>query len=257
MKTSAVIAARMGSSRLPGKALLPILGKPMLERMIERVRHSRHIGQIVIATTELAEDDVLASFAASVGVECFRGSADDVLGRMAAAAAACDVSVVVELLGDNPLVHADLIDDVIEFYHAQGVDYAASVTTEYPRAGSAVRKFPVGVRVQIFRAEVLARCAELAHRPADREHVTTFIYSHPEIFKLGYFEASGTWAPLNRPDLTFAVNYGENLDMIRRIFERCYPVASNFSLLEAIRAFEADPALRALMGTPAGSGGRP
>jgi len=250
MKTTALITARMGSSRLPGKSMMPILGKPMIERMIERVRHSQYIEQIVIATTELMEDDTIESLAARIGVGCFRGSVQDVLGRINAAAVVCDADLVVELLGDNPLVHADLIDDVVEFYKESDFDYTASVTTEYPHAGPELMQFPIGTRVEVFSQAVLDRCEELANEPYYREHSTSFIYEHPDMFRLGYFEARGKWRYFNRPELTFAVNYQENLNMVRRIFERCYPVNPNFPLSDVIRTLDSDPTLRPLMGSP-------
>lgn len=250
MKTVAVIAVRMGSSRLPGKAMLPILGKPMIERMIERVHHSRYVDEIIIATTELTGDDVLASLAERLGVGCFRGSVDDVLGRIHRAVAATQADLVVELLGDNPLVHSDLIDDVIDFYCAYSFDYVASVTTEYPHAGPEIAKFPLGIRVQVYTSAVLDKCEQLATTPYHREHSTNYIYEHPETFKLGYFEAKGKWTALNRPELTFAVNYQKNFEMIKRIFESCYHRDSNFCLEEVIRVFDSDPQLHPLMGAP-------
>ena len=250
MKVTALIAARMGSSRLPGKVMMPILGKPMLERMIERVRHSRYVNQIVVATTDLPEDAAIETLATRCGIECFRGSAQDVLGRINEAAAAYAAEVVVEMLGDNPLVHADLIDEVIEFYKKGRSDYVANVTSEYPHARANIKKFPIGIRVQVFPLSVLNRCARLAHDPRHREHSTSFIYEHPEVFRLGYFEAKGRWRDLNRPSLTFAVNYQENLEMIRRIFERCYPIDPNFPLSAVIHTLESDSPLRHLMGPP-------
>jgi spore coat polysaccharide biosynthesis protein SpsF len=250
VKTAAVIAARMGSSRLPGKCLMPVLGRPMLERMLERIRVSRHLGEVVIATTELAEDDAIAALAARLGVGCFRGSVHDVLGRISAAAAATRADEIVELLGDNPLVHADLVDDVVEFFRAGRFDYAASVTTEHLHAPPALVRFPIGVRVEVFTPRVLAECARTAREPRHREHTTSFIYEHPERFRVGYFEARGRWAALHRPPLTFAVNYAQNLELVRRIFERCHPADPTFTLGDVVRAFDADPALATLMGPP-------
>jgi len=250
VKAAAVIAARMGSSRLPGKCLMPILGKPMLERMLERVRASRHIEDVVIATTDLPEDTAIVELAARLGVRCFRGSVDDVLGRIAAAATSSGADEVIELLGDNPLVHAGLIDDVVEFFRGGAFDYAASTTTEHPHAGPARHPFPIGIRVEVITPAILVECARTAREPRHREHTTSFIYEQPERFRLGYFEARGRWGELHRPELTFAVNYAENLALVRRIFERCYPRDANFPLSDVVRAFDADPGLRPLMGTP-------
>ena len=253
MRTAALIAVRMGSSRLPRKALLPILGKPMIERLIERVRRSSNIDEIVIATTTLEEDDTLEALAMQMGVGCFRGSADDVLGRITAAAAASGCDRVVELLGDNPLIHVDLIDDVIALFENGAFDYAVNVTYEQPHAPPDAARFPIGVRVEVYRPEVIARSAAEATHPHNREHSTSFIVEHPELFKLGYMEATGRWAPLRRPEATFAVNHRQNFDLINRIFETCYPLDDNFTLFAAMETFDDDPELASLMGAPKAS----
>jgi spore coat polysaccharide biosynthesis protein SpsF len=202
----------------------------------------------VIATSHLPEDQPLADLASRVGVGCFRGSPDDVLGRLAAAAAGTKADLLVELLGDNPLVHSALIDDVVDLHVRAGHDYSASVTVEYPHAGPEVAKFPVGIRVQVFSPEVLARAAREAQDPYQRENATTYVYGHPELFTLGYIEAIGKWRRLHRPGLTFAVNYRRNFDLVSRLFERCYPADANFSLIDVIEAFDGDPQLAGLMG---------
>jgi len=248
MKIEAVIACRMGSTRLPGKALLPILEKPMIERMIERIRCSRHINGIMIACTTLPEDSILADLATRTGVGCFRGEKDDVLGRLAAAVETAKADLIVELLGDNPLVHADLIDDVIEFYLSGGYDYAAGVTVEYPCAAKTIKKFPVGIRVQVFSLATLQRCEALAKDARHREHSTSYIYEHPELFRLGYFQADKQWEKLHRPELSFAVNYRKNFELVSQIYSLCYPRDRNFSLMDVINVFDATPALHPLMG---------
>ena len=248
---TAILVARIGSTRLPGKALLPILGKPMLEHLVDRVRAASTVQQVVLATTERGEDDALASLAERLGIGCVRGSADDVLGRVAAAAAAAGANPIVQLLGDNPLVHGDLIDDVVAFYRAGGYDHAANVTTEFPHAPAVARRFPIGIRVEVTSADAFARLAREATDAHSREHSTSFIYGHPDRYRLGYFEATGRWAPLHRPELTFAVNHRENFELITAIFEREYGSRPNFSLLDALAAFDEDPSLLRLMGVPA------
>lgn len=250
MKTIGILAVRTGSSRLPAKALMPILGKPMLERMIERVGRAESIDEIVVATTHLSEDDRVEKLAEQLGASCFRGSVDDVLDRMAGAVAASGCDRVVELLGDNPLVHADLIDQVARFFDQGGFDYAVNVTNEQPNAASGVAKFPIGIRVEVYKPEVIVRCAEEATSPPNREHSTSYIGEHPEVFKLGHFEAKDDWAPLHRPDWTFAVNYQQNFDLVRDIFEACYPEHENFSLGAVVALLERRPELVSLMGPP-------
>jgi spore coat polysaccharide biosynthesis protein SpsF len=250
MKTIALLAVRTGSSRLPAKALMPILGKPMLERMIERVQRASAIDEVVIATTERSEDDRIEALATRLGASCFRGSEDDVLGRMSSAVEAAHCDRVIELLGDNPLVHAEIIDEVAEFFEAGGYDYAVNVTHEQPNAPADAARFPIGIRVEIYKPWVITQSAAETSDPRNREHSTSYIGEHPEKFKLGYFEAKGRWAPLNEPKMTFAVNYQENFDLIEAIFNACYPQDSNFPLQAVMALLEAKPDLRSLMGAP-------
>lgn len=250
MKTIALIAVRLGSSRLPNKAMMPILGKPMIEHMIDRIQRANTIDEVLIATTSLPGDDPLEALAERSGVGCYRGSVDDVLGRMAAAVEASQADLVVEMLGDNPLVHAELIDDVVEFYQAEGVDYAANVTVEYPHAGPEFAKFPVGIRVQVFTPQVLSKCNRLVTKVEHREHSTSHIYENPDLYSLAYFEAKSKWAELQQPDLTFAVNYRQNFDLVQKIIEIHYPQDENFSLHDVMQTITAKPELKNLMGPP-------
>lgn len=250
MKIVAVIAARMGSTRLPGKALMPIMGKPMLERMLERVSKSHAISEIVIATTTRREDDQLADFAEQMDIGCYRGSSEDVLQRINAAVKSSQADVAVELLGDNPLVHADLIDDVVEFYCNNSFDYAVSVTAEHKHASSGVARFPVGIRVEVFSPATLDKCERLAQGDYFRENTTSFIYHNPDGFDIGYYEATGRWAKLNEPDLNFAVNYGENFDLVTKIFEECYLHNPDFDLFEVVKTYYSHPEWFGLMGAP-------
>lgn len=250
MNAIALMAARMGSSRFPGKSLADLHGKPMLERMVERIRRARGIGRVVLATTDLTEDDHLARWAEEMGIGCFRGSASDVLGRLHGAAEAFGMDVIVEMLGDNPLVHSDLIEAALDRYAAGGLDYVATLTNEYPKAPAGLQRFPIGVRVQVFGIDTIRRCSELATAPENREHATSFIALHPEIFRTAFVEATGQFASSSRPELTFAVNHPGNLDLIRAIFARCYEMDPNFSVAAAIATYDADPRMAALMGEP-------
>ena len=250
MNATALMAARMGSSRFPGKSLADLHGKPMLERMVERIRRSRGIGRVVLATTDLAEDDALARWAEGMDIGCFRGSASDVLGRLHGAAEAFGMDVIVEMLGDNPLVHSELIDAALDRYAVGELDYVATLTNEYPRAPAELKRFPIGVRVQVFGIDTIRRCALASSAQESREHATSFIAMHPEIFRTAFVEAAGRFASSNRPELTFAVNHPGNLDLIRAFFARCHEADPNFPVAVAIAAYDADPGLAALMGEP-------
>ena len=251
MTATALIVARMGSSRLPGKSMMPILGEPLVARLIERVERANSVEQIVLSTTTRPEDDELQGLAEQLGVACYRGSSEDVLGRIHGAAQQYAGDPVLEILGDNPLVHSALIDDVVDFFQRGEFDYAVNVTEEFPYAEPGLAKFPIGVRVEVVSASALERCHRLATEDEFREHSTAFIYTNPALFKIGYFPAAGSWKGLSKPELTFAVNHLENFQLISQMFERCYPDDADFSLSKALRAFEADPMLRPLMGAPA------
>jgi spore coat polysaccharide biosynthesis protein SpsF len=242
------LIARLGSTRLPGKNMLKIMGKPMIELMIERVKASHLIDKVVITTSSHPTDDMLEELAHKLKVGCFRGSLENVMDRICNAAEAHDCDTIVELLGDNPLVHCELIDDVIEFYQAGGYDYAATVTKEYPVSRLEKKLFPTGIRVQVYSRQAAEQWKDYPEYANDETKSTTaFIFEHPEKYKTGYFEAKGKWAFINKPDLTFAVNYRKNFEMIQAIFERNYPQDRIFSLKKVFEQMEKEKHLYQLM----------
>jgi len=241
----AVIPARMDSSRLPGKALRPILGEPMLGRLIERVRRSESLDDVLIATTTLSPDDALEALADELGVKCFRGDPDDVLGRIHGAVEAHGIDQVVELMGDSPLVHSALLDETVALYERGSYDYVTSRTaTVHVGEGAPEHGFPVGLWVQVFDADFLARCHAEASDPFFREHSTSFMFKHPDRWSIGYFDPTGPWSALDRPELFWAVNTAAQFAQITAIFEACYPDDPDFHperALEVIQRDEAQP----------------
>ena len=216
------IEARMTSSRLPGKVLLPAAGRPLLEHMIERLGRARHVDAVVVATTEEAACDPIAELADRLGVGCFRGSEEDVLGRVLGAAQAYDADVIVETTGDCPLIDPAIVDLVIERFAEGGVEYCSN-TLE--------RTYPRGMDVQVFPAAVLAEVTELTNDPADREHVSLYIYEHPERYRLRSVVSE-------RPDtaeLRLTVDTQEDYALVKAIFEALYPRDPAFGL-EAVLA---------------------
>lgn len=250
--TVALIAARMGSSRLPGKALKDAGGLPMLELLVRRVQRSKYIDEIVIATTDLEEDGALESFAEEQGIGCFRGSSDDVLGRIAGAARRFEADRVLQLLGDNPLLHHTLVDAVVEHFLSGDWDYAVNLTNEFPAASPEMRRFSIGIRAEAMPMETLLRCEQEAKADHHREHATSYIARNPDRFRLGYLEADGPWRFLNHPEWTFAVNHAENLELIRRIVSESGRDPADLELKEVVSALARDRTLMDLMGEPAG-----
>lgn len=245
-RTIATIEARTASSRLPFKVLAEIAGKPMLALVIERVAHARSVDQIVLATTTAPEDDELEAMSARLGVACYRGSVDDVMGRVLEAATRFDATDVLAFTGDNPLVDSELIDDVVTFYRSGGYDYATTTHMHHSRNWDAVRTFPVGVSVQIFSQRTFVDAASRTSDPVEREHVSFAIYDHPERYRLGAFEAAGSYAGWRHPELRLTVDTPEDLALMRKIFGTLYPANCRFSTAEAIRLVAGDTRLATL-----------
>lgn len=171
----ATVEARMTSSRLPGKVLLPILGIPALELLVKRLKRSRYLDGICIATTNNATDDPIVALAERLGVSVFRGSETDVLGRVLGAAESVAADLIVEITGDCPFVDPALVDRGITEFFSGEYDYAVN-TLEASYAN--------GFDVQVFPTRVLSEVATLTDDPIDRTHVSYYIYMHPEHYRL-------------------------------------------------------------------------
>ncbi len=250
MAIGAFIIARLSSSRLPEKALMGILGKPMIEHMARRVRAAGTVDKVIITTSDEPSDDPLEELASRLKIGCYRGSLQNIMERITGAAKAYDCDVIVELLGDNPLVHSELIDDVVKFHSHGKNDYAATVTNEYPLFGIEKKLFSVGVRVQVYSRVVAERYVEYPeYMRNDDKHPCAYIFDNPEAFKIGYLEAKGKWGFLNKPELTFAVNYRKNFNLIRAIFEYNYPEDKNFPLENVFMQLNKEKYLYTLMGS--------
>jgi spore coat polysaccharide biosynthesis protein SpsF len=170
----AIIQARMTSTRLPGKILMDLEGRPMLAQQLRRVRRSSMIDKIVVATTSNATDDPVEELARAEGVGCFRGSEHDVLLRFVGAARMAGAAVVVRLTADCPLVDPEVIDSVVRELVGHGCDYASNVIE---------RTWPRGLDVEAMHRDVLERVHRLGISSGAREHVTPFIYSErPDLF---------------------------------------------------------------------------
>lgn len=231
MRIVATIEARMESSRLPGKTLGPILGRPMLELLIERVRRARRVDEVVVATTDHAADQPIEDLARRLGVGCFRGSSDDVLDRVLKAAQAHRADLMVELTGDCPLLDPEVIDQVIALFLSGGYDYVSNALT---------RTYPRGLDTQVFPTRVLEEVAGLTQDPADRENVSLYIYEHPERYRLGNLEAP---PELRHPEFRLTVDTAEDLALIREIYQGLYPGKPEFALADVIRLLQQQPEL--------------
>jgi spore coat polysaccharide biosynthesis protein SpsF len=224
--TTAIIQARMSSTRLPGKVLLDLAGEPMLARVVERTRRAQTIDRVVVATTVEPEDEPIVELCRSRGWAVSRGSRDDVLDRYYEAAVADGADPIVRITSDCPLLDPGVIDLVVRRLTA-GVDYASNIN---PR-----RTYPRGLDVEAFPFAGLATAWQEACDPSSREHVTPFFYRHPERFRLALVES-------DRPasaDHRWSVDTPEDYELMRRIAEHFGK--NDFGWLDVLKLLEEHP----------------
>jgi spore coat polysaccharide biosynthesis protein SpsF len=197
----AVIQARMSSSRLPGKVLMPLADRPLLAFMIDRVRRATHIDSIVVATSTDPSDDLLAQMLESIGIPCWRGSLDNVLTRFYDAASDQKADIVLRLTGDCPLIEPQLIDACLEMLASQNLDYVSNV--EPP-------SYPDGLDVEAMTISALSLAEKEAMLGSEREHVTVFIRNNPERFPRASLESA-----IDLSALRWTVDYADDLETIR------------------------------------------
>lgn len=228
----AFIEVRMTSSRLPGKVLMPVCGKPVTELLVERVRRIPQIDDIVLTTTWNDTDDPLQALADKLGVLCYRGSENDVLGRVLGAAKTYRADYVLEITGDCPLLDPTIASECIDEYFAQGADYGVVAARFYP-SGTAIQIFPTSILAEVDR--------EYAEDPEAREHVSLPIYRQPERYKLYYKQPQPVH---HRPELRLDLDTSDDFALISDIFERLYLQDDAFTLAQVIALIDADPDLR-------------
>jgi len=205
----AILQARMSSTRLPGKVMRPILGRPMIARQIERLKRAEGLSGIVVATSTEAGDDAIAAEAARLAVGCHRGPLDDVLGRFVGAlAAAGSPKTFVRLTADCPLVDWRLIDRCIAAHAAAGADYTHNTPGW---------TFPKGLDVEVCETQALLRADREGRDAYEREHVTPYLYRHPERFRI---EKVTRDPPLR---YRWTVDTPEDFAFVTRVYEDLYP----------------------------------
>lgn len=225
----AVVQARMGSSRLPGKVLADIEGEPMLARQLRRIERARLIDRLCVATSDMDDDDAIADVAARAGASVFRGAVDDVLDRVWRAARSARAAHVVRLTADCPLSDAGVIDEVIGQHVAQRNDVTSNVIE---------RSFPDGLDVEVVTAEALARAHAQARSRTDREHVTPFVYRAGNGFRVG-----SVVCPVDLAAQRWTVDYPEDLEFVRAVFAAFPGQESGFSFHDVMSLLESMPAL--------------
>lgn len=244
MRVLMVVQARTGSSRLPGKVLLPLAGAPLLQRMLERVRAARTPFDLLVATTTAPADDAVREVCQAIGVDCFRGHATDLLDRHYRAARWGDAEAVVKIPSDCPLIDPGVIDRVLRTFlgDPDAHDYVSNL---HPPS------YPDGNDVEVLPFRVLEAAWREARRPFEREHTTPFVWDQPQRFRLGNVEWEGgrNLARSHR----FTVDYPQDYAFVSAVYQALWqPGRPPFSLAEILELLECRPALLDLNGRLAG-----
>ncbi len=231
MNIVAIVQARMNSTRLSGKILLNIKGKPMLWHVVNRLKHSKLINEIVVATTNDKKDDETAIFCEDNKICFYRGKQEDVLDRYYQAARIHNADIVVRITSDCPLIDPVITDKVVSSYlgNREIVDYVSNTIK---------RTYPRGMDTEVMSFQALEKCWQEAKEKHQREHVTPYIYEHPEIFNLSNLENKR-----NLSDLRLTVDEEKDLELVRKIYIKLYKENNVFFIEDIIKLFENNPDL--------------
>lgn len=223
----AILQARMSSRRLPGKVLSPVFGAPMLARQVERVSRAKRIDKLVVATSAEASDDPIEALCGQLGVICYRGSLDDVLGRFAGAARTHGpADHIVRLTADCPLADWDVIDDCVALHLKAGADYTSNIIE---------RSYPDGLDVEVMKRATLERADAEAPAGDAREHVTPYIYCSPDRFSIVHMVQGEDQAAMR-----WTVDGPADLDMTCAVYEALYPANPAFNRFDVLAFLQAN-----------------
>ena len=222
MRTVIIDQARMTSTRLPGKVMKEVLGKPLLEYQIERLRQVRQADELVIATTTNNSDQPIIELCERLGVEYFRGSEEDVLSRYYEAATEFEADVIIRVTSDCPLIDPGVMDEVIGLYinNRAKYDYVSN-TLE--------RTYPRGLDTEVFSMTALKKAFREAREQPEREHVTLFMYRRPEEFLL-----ANSSSAIDYSKHRWTVDTSEDFELIKLILQELYPVNNRFTWLDVL-----------------------
>jgi spore coat polysaccharide biosynthesis protein SpsF len=231
MVVTAIIQARMGSTRLPGKILKEVDGKTLLDYQMERVKASKKIDQIVIATTINCEDDIIEQFCLKNDIKYYRGPEIDVLTRYYEAASKFGGETIIRLTSDCPIIDPVVIDETISYYmNNNGIfDYVTNTL---------VSAYPRGYDVEVFSKEVLEKAYKMASSQSDREHVTAYIYKNADVFNIGHYGEDSFYS-----NYRLTVDTEEDFQLVSTIISNLYHENHLFNLYEIRDLFNNHPEL--------------
>ena len=222
MKIAAIVEARMASKRLPGKVLLEAKNITMLDHLIDRLKKVKIIDEIIVATTINPLDQEIIDFCYAKEIRYFRGSEDDVMGRVIGAAEYCKADIIVEITADCPIIDPSIVEQIINIYLFNKVDYVSNAN---------IRSYPDGMDTQVYSIDILKSSYSMTDNKLDREHVTLHIRNNPDIFS-----NINVIAPpdIHSPHLGLTLDEKEDYVFIKNIIENLYDKNKFFSCLDII-----------------------
>lgn len=225
-KIVAIVQARMGSTRLPGKVLKEVLSRPLLSYQIERMAKSKMIDELVIATTPNGNESII-ELCQKENISYFIGSEKDVLERYYLAAKKFQADIVVRMTSDCPLIDAEIVDAVINMYKNNDFDYVSNTQ---------IRTFPRGMDTEVFSFSALEKAYKEAGIEYEHEHVTPYLYLNAEKFKIGQYIQEK-----DSNEIRLTVDTPEDFELIKRLFEKLYPINPEFLLSDILAVLKENP----------------
>ena len=233
---AAILQARLGSSRLEGKILMDICGKPLLAHVIERVKAARTLDRVIVATTTEPDDARLREFLKKQDVDVFLGQENDVVDRFYQAAKYFESDVIVRITPDDPFKDPAVIDRAVTLLRGADppVDYVSNCSYD----GSIPATFPEGIDIEVMTFDCLEKIWNGADKPSEREHLTPYIFRRPQEFRrLGFRHTEDLSA------LRWTIDYQQDMDFARQIYARLYPRKPLFLMEDILQLLEQEPEL--------------
>jgi len=224
-----IVQARMGSTRLPGKILKEVLGRPLLEYLLERLKRVENANEICVATTIKEQEQPILDVCSRMSVKTFRGSEEDVLERYFLAAQDFKADAIVRVTSDCPLIDPLEIDKLIKYYleNSKSYDFIAD---------GPERSYPMGMGAEIFSFEALKKAHENAKTQPEREHVTPYICWQPQLFRLGYISYRE-----DQSDHRWTLDTPKDYELISKIIENLYPTNLEFTIEDIFDLINKNP----------------
>lgn len=230
MSTVAIVQARMGSTRLPGKVLKKLADRSVLGHVITRLQAVHEINKIIVATTIAEKDDPIVEEANRYNIKVYRGSEEDVLSRYYESAREVGAGTIVRVTSDCPLIDPEVTGEIIRYFFSQQTDYASNTLT---------RTFPRGLDVEVFSFDAIEKAYREANKSEQREHVTPYMYQNPQKFKLANYIGERDYSTYR-----WTLDVQEDWKLIEQIYQKLYKPNQIFSWKEVIHLMQQEPELK-------------